>query len=232
MNEPLVLITGMDKDSSSSTIDLNQNINPSDFKLSVERGKHLIAPFEIESQDYECQCESCHRTRERRLLFSRLCILGAICPLLWLYEIALCLYLQWLVPHEPTHPPIESDQVLTDYELQNYKKRTEIGIGPLTLQDIKTTNQPIKTCSQLPYQTSESPEPEVAYGGEMCQKDKLERANFLFVRQIASQVVEKHRQGRSYLWKWIWCCTAAIGSYGLVLAVILATTIKGSENLS
>ncbi|GAV51369.1 hypothetical protein ZYGR_0AD05520 [Zygosaccharomyces rouxii] len=230
MNGPLSLSTSMDEDSSISTVDLTQKINPSDFKLSIERGKHLIAPFEVESQNYECQCESCHRTEERRPLLPRLCIMGVVCPLLWFYEITLCLYLQWLVPHEPTHPPIDSDQLPTEYELENCKKRTEIGIDPLTLQDIKTTNQPIKSCSRFPYQTSDSPEPEVTYEGKICQEDQLKRAQFLFVRQIATQVIDTHRQQRSYLQKWFWYCTAAIASYVLVLTVILATTIKGSKH--
>lgn len=217
-------------DSSSSTIDLNQNFNSSDFKLSAERGKRLVAPFEIESQNYECQCESCHKIKKRKQHFPKCCILGVICPLLWIYEIVLCFYLQWLVPHEPTHLPIDPDQVPTEYELEKQKKRSEVGIGPLTLQDIQITNQSVKCCGQFPYQSSELPEPEVAHRDEMYQEDKLKKAQLLFLRQIATQIVNYHHQKRLYLWKWIWCCLASMLSYGLVLTVILAATIKGYGN--
>lgn len=218
----------MDKDSSTSTIDLSQKITPSDFKLSSERGKHLIAPSELESQIYECQCESCQKVKENGPLLPRICIVGVICPLLWFCEIALCIYLQWLVPHEPTHPPVDSEQLPTDYELETRRKHTEIALDPFTLQDIRITNHPIKSWNAFPFQNSDPPEPEVAWDGEVGQETRLKRAQFLFLRNVATQVIDTHRQQRSYLWRWIWFSMAATASYGLVLAVILATTIKGS----
>lgn len=217
---------------SSST--MQQEIQPEDFKLSIEKGKHLVAPFESESQQYACQCVSCSKSHSFGPILPRLCIAGVICPLLWLGSMALCLYLRWGLPADPKHPPIAPDQLPTYYELGANARRTEFKLDPFTLQDIRITNRPIiNTEHDLEeeavgeIESADSKYISLEFLQDSC-RDPLQKAHYLFIKHVATQVIDTHQQQRSFLAKWLLLSTAALATCVLILATVLGTTVQHS----
>lgn len=204
----------------NSTIVIEQELNSENFESSIERSKHLVAPFKSEAQLYVCQCMSCYKSNIYGALLPRFYIAGVVCPLLWLCNMILCIYLRWWLPADPTHSPIASEQLPTDYELGAAERRVQFKLDPFTLQDIRITNESITKTETIDSKNS-SPDP----NQDFCQ-DSLQSARYLFIKHIAKQVIDSHRRQRSYLTKWLFLSTAALGACIVILATILSTTLK------
>ncbi|AQZ18791.1 ASG7 (YJL170C) [Zygosaccharomyces parabailii] len=204
----------------NSTTIIEQELDSDNFESSIERGKHLMATFNAEAQLYACQCMSCYKSNLYGALLPRFCIAGVVCPILWLCNITLCIYLRWWLPADPTHSPIALEQLPTHYELDAAERRAQFELDPFTLQDIRITNESITKTESIDSKNS-SPDP----NQDFCQ-DSLQSARYLFIKYIAKQVIDSHRRQRAYLTKWLLLSTAALGACILILATILSTTLK------
>ncbi|QEU58518.1 Asg7 [Kluyveromyces lactis] len=111
--------------------------------------------YDSVAKNYICECGSCKIGKNVEFYMVRFFIMGFVLPVLWILNITLYLYANWIIDHNVSVPELDAETLYTEYECQQWKQRSVTSLNKSITKDFYAINNPL-TFSML---TLKPPEP-------------------------------------------------------------------------
>ncbi|CDO91823.1 unnamed protein product [Kluyveromyces dobzhanskii CBS 2104] len=94
------------------------------------------------AKHYCCQCRSCQIGPNVEFYMIRFFIVGFIVPVLWIINVSLYVYANWITEHTISPPEVDAETIYTDYECQQWKQRSVTSLKHSISEEFYTINNP------------------------------------------------------------------------------------------
>ncbi|CCF58773.1 hypothetical protein KAFR_0F01760 [Kazachstania africana CBS 2517] len=165
-----------------------------DSLSNYSNSKFLIAPFDEETQIFDCHCQSCMRSEQLKKAFFKFFWIGVIIPIFWIINLGLYFYIQWYLRHDVYHPKLNDEEFPTLFQSELKNKRSLVRLKDESMEDINSINASDElTIVADPVDSRTVHDNDVA---------KLKTLRFNFLKEAANQVINSHDKMRKYYRTW------------------------------
>lgn len=99
--------------------------------------------YDSVAKNYICECGSCKIGKNVEFYMVRFFIMGFVLPVLWILNLMLYLYANWIIDHNVRVPELDSETLYTEYECQQWKQRSVTSLNKSITKDFYAINNPL-----------------------------------------------------------------------------------------
>ncbi|KAG0680233.1 hypothetical protein C6P41_004578 [Kluyveromyces marxianus] len=175
--------------------------------------------YEGIAQNFSCECESCKISKNVQFYMTRFFLMGFVLPLLWIVNIGLYIYCNWIVDNTEIAPEIDVDTLFTDFELNDWKKRSTTSLS--TSQKWKSHTVAGESMLSLPtlFSTEFADEKEEQGQGASSSQNYITQQ---CVSEIAKTIVDIHSRNSQAVRSWfLRSLGALLGYVAIIITLVL-----------
>lgn len=165
----------------------------------------LIAPFNIETQIYNCECASCSANMKYYTLIPKLFCIGLFFTPCQIQILFMWLYNEFYLDHTVKHTKVEEIDYPTEFERQLNLQRTRIIL-------------PDNIANSFPSDTTHKTAPNDVIVDEI---EDREQYKYEFSKKTAREILAAHDGLRTYYHTWAWRAGTVIVAHAVTLVLLL-----------